>query len=572
MRRATPLLLLVLAATFLLACVRAQTQPLMPTLPPGVPSVRFARTTTFTPGSTQTQYGILLDDAYRLAQNKTNTFGVMLNGTVYMFEQFVLNDGADCNTMLILNEYLIQTYNVTFMLAPTGFDCQRLALLAERYGVVYLNGADASYQRVAETTPEYADLKMTFTTVADYRSTSNCFRALADLADIGRFVMAANPEVPDYPGYVISEVIIRNGTVVINRATYEYLKATPSALDYNVVGLIDGYAMYAPDKVIISDDVVLAAAELPPDSGLTMLDYVRYSLADIQTSLRNSVGSLESNCTYFDVYLDQWLAMGAIDAWIGTSSTYTDQMMLCFNRRRFHPTYFWHWAAVNAPPNHAWQYDGSLAQDAWEATADFFDPLFGSTQQYNADMRATFGYPGNSYVAQQSVAFELAWLAVNATQSLDPQVIAAWLRNYRGSTIINSDYYFLPGTQQAAQQRICFQTVNGTRKAVYPTTYAIARPITLDPPYDTTEFDKEFPRKRGLTRQEKQLAIAIPVTIGGILIIIVAAALVVYFKFHVVLVDKQGARHSTSSWDDASISQRESTVARVLPCLKTGSD
>lgn len=546
----------------------AQTQSVMPTLPPGTPTVKFARTTTLTPGSAQTQFGILLDDAYRLAQNKTNTAGIMINGTLYLFEQYVLNDGADCNTMLLLYEYMIQTYNVTFMLAPTGFDCQRLALLAEKYGIVYLNGADAQYQRVAETNPDYQNLTMTFTTVADYHSTSNCFKALADLANIQRFVMAANPEVPDYPGYVMSEVIVRNGTLVISNETYSFLKSNPSAIDYKVVTLIDGYALYAPDKVIISQDVVKTAQELPLDSGLTMLDYSRFSLSGIQAALDNNDLSLEANCTYFDSFITKWLDMGEIDAWVGTASAYSDQMMLCFNRRKFHPPYFWHWAAVNAPAKHAWQYEGSFAQDAWEASADFADPLYGSTQQYNSDLKAAYGFPGNSYMAQQSVAFELAWLAVNATQSLDPQVIAAWLRNFRGSTIINSDYHFIPGTQQAAQQRLCFQTVNGTRSVVYPTDYANAKPIVLNPTYDTSAFYEEFPQRHGLTHRQLQLAIALPVTAGGIILIILAIVGLLYYKYHLVFIEKKNAK-TGGNWDDDSRSENTTLIKGVFACLRT---
>ncbi len=534
------IVLLLLAATLVNFCL-AQTQTVIPTLDPSLPRIRFGRSTTFTPGSTQTAFGIRLDDAFRYWQNQTNLAGgININGTSYFVEQVVYNDGADCNTMLILYERLITVDKVDFLLAPTGFDCQRLALLAEKYGVPYLNGADSSYQRVAETNPLYAGLQWTFTFVPDYHSTPNCFRALADLGDIKSFIMAANPEVPDYPGYVMGEVMNRNGTIMITKSTYDYLVATPSALDYNVVALINGYQDSYPNKVIITTDVIGAAATLDFEvQGITMLDYDRFSLTGIQASF-SADNTLNQNCTYFDTFIDKWVALKP-EAWVGTASDFTDSMLICMHRRSYHPANIWHWVAINYPPSHAWQYVGSLIQNAWEPTANFSDASYGNTQKFNADILAQYGIVASSYEAQQAITGELAVRAIQATQSIDPVAVRNWLRTFNVSTIINRDTFFLPGTQQTAQQRLCFQTLsaNGTQVVVYPPQYANVKPIVVNPVFTYPQaFLDSLKSPKGLSKRDLTLAISFPVVFGGIAILGAVGYLVFRRYYHTVIIQK----------------------------------
>jgi branched-chain amino acid transport system substrate-binding protein len=428
MRARAAIALLALFLCAFLCSVHAQTQTVIPTLNPALPRIRFGRTTTFTPGSPQTVYGVRLDAAYRLWQDLVNTNGgILVNGTTYMVEQIVYNDGADCNTMLILYERLITVDKVNFLFAPTGYDCQRLALLAERYQIPYMNGADGSMQATTETDPAYKNLKWTFTTFPNLPSLINCYYSL-QAAGMRTFVMAFTPDVPGFDTAVIAATNALNGTI---RMLSNDVISLPTLAAAGAAGKLNG------------DGAPLA-------------------------------------CDYFNSLIDKWISLDP-DVWLGTASTYNFDLLVCMHRRGYHPRAgMWNFIAIGpATPADAWHYNGLLTQNGWDPYANFADSIFTNTQVFAQQIQLRYNFTALSYEAQMAVTGTMIVEVIKRTQSLDPFVIRDALVNYQGSTVANVDTHFIPGTQQTAQSRICFQAISAnTTVATWPRDYANARNIS----------------------------------------------------------------------------------------------
>jgi len=271
---------------------------------------------------------------------------------------------------------------------------------------------------------------------------------------------------------------------------------------------------------------------------LVMVGYDRLDLGEIETGLV-STNTFDQNCSYLYPFIERWITL-APDAWVGTASVYTDLLLQCMHRKLYRPPNIWQWAAITYPPSSAWQYVGSLTQNAWEPSANFTDPIFGNTQLFSQLIHDRYGFTASSYEAQQAITGELIIQVIRQTQSLDKNVLKKALESFNGSTIVNAQTYFQPGTHQTSQQRLCFQVldVNNTANVVYPKNYVNLRPIIS--PYNFVidrAFLNQFKPKKGLTQTNLILIITFSV-LGLILILIAIGLLIGWKKYHWVFISK----------------------------------
>lgn len=70
------------------------------------------------------------------------TDGIIVNGTRYHIQQFVYDDGSDGETRYILYETLVLQDNVDFLISAVSNTDQSAVVIAEKYGVPLLNGAN----------------------------------------------------------------------------------------------------------------------------------------------------------------------------------------------------------------------------------------------------------------------------------------------------------------------------------------------------------------------------------------------------------------------------------------------
>jgi len=426
----------------------------------------------------------------------TNERGVWINGTRYWVQIIQYNDGADCNTMLTLYEHLITVDNVHVLFAPTSYDCQAIGLLAAQYQIPYLNGADAQYQAVTTGNPLYENATWTFTLVPLDSSTINCFKVLMPYIDTFSMFESetgGSVTVPDYPQYVEAAINSTNGTIKL--------------LSYDLIDLI--------------------AAE--------------QSLSEFN--------DFEQNCSYFLTFINKWKSLDPKFLG-GTASLYTDLLLQCMAYYDYHPPNMWHWVAISYPPDHEWLYTGSLIQDAWEPLANFSDPIFVDTQLFEQRLLAEFGIVASSYEAQQAITGSILVATIERIGSFNNFAIQAHFAEYNGSTLINGRTFFVPGTHETAQDRLCFQHFSPLKQnVVYPLNYLNVFPVVTPWNWTTnsTFLDLVAPPGDPNTRT-RDLTLEIVFSILGALIIAGIIGFAIFrWKYYTVVIPKKDV---AGGWED----------------------
>jgi branched-chain amino acid transport system substrate-binding protein len=120
--------------------------------------------------------------------------------------------------------------------------------------------------------------------------------------------------------------------------------------------------------------------------------------------------------------------------------------------------------------------EGQFGLISWAPTIKTFkDDLFGDSPTFAANFKKATGYDPEYHVAQSAAGAELLGLAIQKANSLDQDKVLDALRGLDVMTVAGP-FKTRPDGSNAAVQELLGQDMNGTMVAVWPDSFASAKP------------------------------------------------------------------------------------------------
>jgi len=415
--------------------------------------------------------------------------GITINGTAYYIELVLYDDGADCSTMEILYDRLINQDQVDFLFAPVTFNCSQLALMAEAASIPYLNADDYTLSLWTTdplTYPSYTKLNWTFAVLP--QSSTLASTCVSALAGAGAHTYA-----------------------IVNVASIPY------------------------------DDLLAAGAA----SAFGMVPAINETLLDLDQITAKG-------CSYLNPFLDN-IIKAKPDVWFFSASTETETLLDCMHRKKYNPKGGFIFAGGPDPSDskNGWQTYGYTSEQVWQFGTNFFDPVFGDLFTYLNLYQQIFNQTAESQLlpALTANAATLISTVINQTQSLDHNVIRSALLAFNQTTMFGPTFFATSTVNQLLYRPfLCIQLIDASNTSVVnPQTFPGAVPIVYPWKFN---YPKVFldSLHHGLSTKNRNIIIICTI-IGGVVIIaaIVAVIYLIHSKFHLIWVPKQ---NDMPAWED----------------------
>lgn len=345
--------------------------------PNNLPVIKIGRTLTQTSGSSQVLWNLPYDYALQTWIYWVNTVkgGIILNNTKYLIEDYLYNDGADCETAkIIYEEQLILKDKVDILFSPLlpADSCLDIVFIAENYSKPYLNVGDWSLQYAITNLPQYKNLNWAVNLLPDYSTAASaCIDPLA-----------------------------KSGAKTYVLAYVDYIAGFAQASIYSA--FLDG---------------------------MEMLD--NYTILD-----GNQFAS--EGCSYINPLIDKWKKLNP-DVFIGTVYKQNSaQFLVCLHLKKFAPKGIFLWSGPAGFFDVRLEAEndgvGSLAESLYDRSFNFTDPVFDYGDNYATTFEKIAGYPVG-YEATFTNAAIMAQDCIVKKNSFDPYILIDCIKNYNGSTL-----------------------------------------------------------------------------------------------------------------------------------------
>lgn len=464
--------------------------------------IRWGRTHCNSTGNPQNYYTKSNHQSYATVAYYVNEVlgGILLNGSRYLVDDINYNDGADCNIMKILYQYMVDVLGAQFLFAPVSPDCSVLSKFAESRAIPFGNAGDYSLLilRITPnaTTPydnepwadgiSYDDLKWTFNGMNDItQGGSSCAEAMTNPTYIDQ--SDADPGTP---------VRVRTAVFGSNQAEVPYLAATQKG-----------------------QLIARGVTEVYPEQNWNL----------------NAI--VAQKCGYLNPTLKAWKDLKPDFIYMITGASNSSVGLECLHALNYESPILMIPTALD-DTTADWHTIGIVQESPFFASINFADQIFGTYQNFVDSYSLLWNDTVTFYELTFASTAVVLLSCIENTQSLDSNVVMACIRKFNQSTIYGQ-VSFNPNGLYVDRPNVCLQkTGRGKYNVVFPRDYPDAQLLEMPSQFEMNKtWYKEQQPPRGLTRSNKAI-IGVFSALGGLALLAAIAVFIVSRKYHLFIFKK----------------------------------
>lgn len=453
-------------------------------LPENASVIKFGYVTTDVIGYYQSMYTDLAYGGVRTWEYIINeNGGVLINDAQYYVEVIAYRGGPDCVNFLTMYELLIKQHKIDFLIYPVSPGCPEVALLAEAYQILALNGIDFSLPYVLSVVHEFAMLNWTYSATSDFVSLgSACSKPVFDKG-------------------------ARTYAIIYEPLTGDTI--TP---------LIEGAAEVLNMSKVINNTVLSIA-------------------------LQGNIRSWEDQCAYLHPILKEIVKVDPDLLIASFGNTYTNTLIRCMHLLHYSPRALWLFTGSNFTDIEEWHIAGSLFGDFWVGDLNYTDPYLVSVDHFKSTYISLTGSSNDvnqiSYAASIAVACSIALDAMIHAGSIEKEQVRAAMSSVNYSSIVG-DIFLLNGTHNYNHPIYCLQANNAATKLLPVHPYNVPSVVAVKYPYSFSYASDFFPKKgKRVFSTLGLIFFVIGMAIVGILIIGGIVAYLINRRYQTVFIDKR---------------------------------